>query len=270
MNLVRMNLYRFVRTKAVYVIMLVTVLSIGLVVLDQKSMSQEAWEAEMELLQQEGISTEDTGMTPGINFGMTPIRTVTEMSESYIGSGMLLVLIGIFAALFSNAERTGGYLKNLNSCSQNRSWIFMAKAVPVVVFAGLNIVLIPVMSAVFGLDTSDAFSKEAAYYLLIQWLLHAAFGMFVLTIMEMSRSLVVGMLIGIFSGMGIGVLLLSFLEGFFNGNGFFTSHMLVHMVRAIVVENVTSSLLAGVLTGIIGFLLYLVLGTYVFKKRDMC
>lgn len=269
MNLVRMNLYRFVRTKAVYVLLIITVLFMGLIILDQKSMSEEAWEAEMELLQAEGIDVDDTDENVGITFGMTPITSASAMTESLVSSGLLLVFTGIFAALFSNAERNGGYLKNLNSCAENRGQIFMAKGAPVAVFVLLSLLIVPLTSVALGLEAENIFSKELILYILVQWLLHLAYGIFVLTVMEVSRSLVVGMLVGIFCGIGVGVVLLSFIENAFRVNGLISSHMIVYIVRGLMLKNVMECLLPALLAGTIGFILYWIVGTLVFEKRDM-
>lgn len=269
MNLVRMNLYRFVRTKAVYVLLIITVLITGLIILDQKNMTEEAWEAEQELLQEAGISEEDADERVGINLGSSRITSVSAMTEATVGSGMILVFTGIFASLFSNAERNGGYLKNLNSCAQNKGQIFIAKGAPVAVFALINMLIVPLTAAVLGLDVTSILSKEFLLYIVIQWLLHSAYGIFVLTVMEVSRSLVAGMLVGIFLGMGVGVMLLGFIENVVRVNGLISSHMLVYVVRALMMENVMSSLLTALLTGIISFVLYWVVGTLIIKKRDM-
>lgn len=269
MSLIRMNLYRFVRTKAVYVLLLLTALFIVLAVVDQQTMSEEQWKTEMELLETEGIDVETSDEKVGVTLGLTPITSVYNMTTDILSSGLLLVFTGIFAALFSNAERNGGYLKNLNSCTQNKGWIFVAKGAPVAIFVLLGILTVICASEVSGLNMEGLFSKEFILYLIVQWVLHVAYGMFVLAVMEITRSLVAGMIIGIFFGMGVGNLAVNFIENIFHVNGLISSHMLVAVARALVPGNVMECLIPALLTGVIGVILYWMVGSKIFEKRDM-
>lgn len=130
MNLIRMNLYRFIKTKAVYVILIIAALLAGFLTLDMTS--EEGQALNQEIMQQEGIDAEDTA---GITIGLNIITSASEMTGELVGSGMILVLIAIFVALFSNAERAGGYLKNLNSCAGTKAQIFLAKTVQVMLLS---------------------------------------------------------------------------------------------------------------------------------------
>ena len=267
MSLIRMNLYRFIRTKTVYVLLLITVAIISLVILDQTSGTMPLDE---EILQQAGV---DADNEVGLTFGVSMITSVPQLTVEMLGSGILLVFTAIFAAIFSNSERAGGYLKNLNSCAGAKEQIFLGKIVPVMVFALLNLWIVPLAGVLVGApmglqQTAELFSGKFILYMTVQWMLHVAYGIFVLMIMELTRSLLAGILVGIFAGMGVGVMMISFVENIFRANGAITGHMLVYMIRIIAPENMGETLMMALLTATISIVLYMGIGALTFKTRD--
>lgn len=264
MNLIRMNLYRFIKTKSVYVILIIAAFLAGFLTLDM--VSEDGQAINQEILQQEGI---DVDQTAGITIGLNILTSASEMTGELVGSGMILVLIAIFAALFSNAERAGGYLKNLNACAGTKAQIFLAKMVPAMLFAFAILWIIPFVSVACGLQGNGLLTKEFFLYMAIQWLIHTAYGIFILMVMEISRSLVAGILIGIFAGMGVGVMLIQLIENAVIGQGIISGHMLVTMARMLNPENIVSSLIPAFVTGVISVIMYSVIGALTFQKRDI-
>lgn len=264
MNLIRMNLYRFMKTKSVYVILIVTALLTGFLAVDMESEEDQA--ISQELLQQEGIDADDT---IGLTIGMNVLSSASEMTGEMVGSGMIMLLLSIFVVLFSNAERAGGYLKNLNSCAGTKAQIFLAKIAPVMLFAFVILWIIPFVSVVSGLQGKDILTKEFLLYMTVQWLIHTAYAIFALMIMEITRSLVAGILIGIFASMGVGVTLIQFMENAVYGQGIISEHMLVSMTRMLTPENVVSLLAPALVTGVISVLAYSAAGALTFQKRDI-
>lgn len=266
MNLIRMNLYRFMKTKCVYILLIITVFLVGFSTLDMMSVESQALIQEM--MQQEGLE-ESSDFTAGITIGMNMITSASMMTGEYIGSGIILVFIAIFVALFSNAERAGGYLKNLNSCAGTKSQIFLAKLVPIIVFVFVILWIIPMVATACGLQGNDIWTKEFYLYMGIQWLIHTAYGIFILTIMEITRSLVAGMLIGIFVGMGFGVTFIQFVENVIIKQEIISRHMLVTMARMVIPDNVTSAIIPALITGMISVTAYSIIGAWTFQKRDI-
>ena len=264
MSLIRMNIYRFIKTKSVYILLLITAIIVGLLTMDQIS---GAAAVDYEIMQQAGIDMEESAV--GITLAVTPVTSVGVMSTELIGSGIVLVFTAIFAALFHNAERAGGYLKNLNSCAGAKEQVFFAKVIPVMLYVLLNLLIIPLVVKVLGMPGMDILTKDFMIYMVVEWLLHTAYGIFVLMIMEVTRNLVAGILSGIFVGMGVSVMLIGFVENAFHGNGIISGHMLVQMARVLTLENIMSSLIPALITGVISFVLYLVIGTLTFKKKDI-
>ncbi len=264
MNLIRMNLYRFIKTKTVYVILIITALLAGFLIMDQSSEKPQA--LNQEIMQQQNIDAHDTA---GMTIGLKIITSASMMTVEFVGSGMILMFIAIFVSLFSNAERAGGFLKNLNACSKSKEQIFLAKVVPIMIFVFMNLCIIPLVSVASGLQGDDIFSKEFVSYMAIQWLIHTAYGIFILTLMEITRSLVTGILVGIFTGMGVGVLIVQFVENAFHGSGIISEHMLAAMARMIVPDNIVSLMVPALMTGGISLIMYLVIGSLMFKIRDI-
>lgn len=264
LSLIRMNLYRCVKTKSLYIMLLITMAIVGFITL-MSSMEEAALDQEMIQQMEE---TEES--TVGIMIGADPITSGVMMTVEFIGSGLILLLVAIFTALFSNSERVGGYLKNLNSCAGSKEQIFIAKLAPVILFVTLEIAIIPLTALIMQLSLDRMLSKDFLLYLVAEWILHIAYGIFILMIMEISRSLVTGILCGVFLGMGVGVLLVNFLEStLLHMDGMLSAHMVVGMVRVLSYENILQVLLPAFGVGIIGSVAYLLIGTIIFKKRDI-
>lgn len=264
MNLVRMNLYRFMKTKSAYVILIIATILTGFLTLDMTS--EEGQAMNQELLQQEGIDAEQTA---GIAIGLTILTSASEMTGELVGSGMILVLVAIFAAIFSNTERAGGYLKNLNSCAGAKAEVFLAKIVPVMLFTFVILWIVPFVSVVCGLEGNGIWTKEFLLYMVAQWLIHTAFSIFILMIMEITRSLLAGILVGIFAGMGFGITLIQMIENAIHGQGIISGHMLVTVARMLMPENIVNLLFPALVTGVIGVMMYSVIGAVTFQKRDI-
>lgn len=264
MSLIRMNLYRFIKTKSVYILLLITAITAGLLTMDQKS---GAAAVDYEMMQQAEMDMEESAV--GITISAAFIESAGQLSGELIGSGIVLVFTAIFAALFHNAERAGGYLKNLNSCAGAKEQVFFAKVIPVMLYVLLNLLIIPLVVKVLGMPGMDILTKDFMIYMLTEWLLHSAYGIFILMFMEVTRNLVAGIMFGVFAPTGVGVMLIGFVENAFHGNGIISGHMLVQMARVLTLENIMSSLIPALITGVISFVLYLVIGTLTFKKKDI-
>lgn len=265
MNLIRMNLYRFMKTKSVYILLLITALLVGILVLDQNA--EGTAEMNQEIMQQAGIEEDES---VGLAIGFTFIASVVQMSEEMVNSGMLLMFTAIFAVLFSYTERMGGYLKNLNSCAGSKAQIFIAKIAPVMLFVALNLVVVPLTAKAFGLSGGGILTVKFAVYMAVQWLIHVAFGVFFLMLMEITRSLVVGLLCGVFLSAGAGLMLVNLVESMLlHMDGVISSHMLVSAARAFLMEEIPSALIPTLLSGVVALVIYTVIGVTVFKKRDI-
>ena len=85
LNLIKMNLYRLFKTRVFYVMLLTTVILTGLLA---------------------GMETESAS-------------TFGEFYASFASSGYVLIMVGVFAIVFSEEERKSGFLKNLLTSAQS-------------------------------------------------------------------------------------------------------------------------------------------------------
>ena len=94
LNLIKMNLYRLFKTRVFYVMLLTTVILTGLLA---------------------GMETESAS-------------TFGEFYASFASSGYVLIMVGVFAIVFSEEERKSGFLKNLLTTRSGKKNIFWLRS----------------------------------------------------------------------------------------------------------------------------------------------
>lgn len=266
LNLIRMNLYRFIKTKSLYVLLIITITMTGIIVTDQQTVDSEFEQAMIE----EAMAESDG--TVGVTLAMPADSTIPAfmaLFTTFINSGTILIFTGLFAVLFSNSERAGGYLKNLNSCAKSKGQIFLAKLPPVIAFVISEFLLIPLTVRLLGIPFEMTMITEFFLYVTAQLLLHIAYGVFMLMLMEAFRNLAIGILASIFIGGGVGILLVGFLENLIHIEGLISGHMLVGLSRMIAVDNISQCAITTLISGVVGMTMYLIIGTVIFRKRDL-
>ncbi|HKM21657.1 MAG TPA: PBECR4 domain-containing protein [Lachnospiraceae bacterium] len=179
-NLIRMNLFRFVHMKSLYVLTLITVFMCAVLVadnatnltlmLDDSASVQELEEAEQ--LKEE----EDTSV--GATFATDTVPTVADYTVEFFHSGILTLLFAIFTVLFVCSERDSGFLKNLCVCTEKRWYLIVARMASMLGFLVVQAVVVflsmLVTNAVFENYMEIGNLVLALPTLLIQILLHLA------------------------------------------------------------------------------------------------
>lgn len=272
MNLVRMYLYRLLHTRSIYVMSFVLILMVAFVTIDEGS--EQSQQAEQQLLEEQGVDAENTRESVGIV--MTPLSDVTKVSfyQEFMGSGVLLLFLSIFTALLSYKERDGGFLKNLNSCAKKRGYIFLAKVPAVIAFVSIQFLTLIVMLQIMCRGHANGDMQYLVWYIVSQFLLHIAFGTFILMIMELTRNLAAGLMTGIFFSIGIHILLLSMVENVLLGLGLPekllpSQYLIVSQVKMLMADGTGNGLFLSIIIGVVALILYLALGMWIFNKRDI-
>lgn len=215
-NAVKMELYRMVRMKSFYVMIIVmtalTFITTWVVDFETSYDQDTAQEVEQSIdmeLQEAEDSMESTEEADGVTIGMQASMpdddlsdvTLLDMAFSNLRSMIFAFYLAIFAVLFCGADFTSGYIKNFVGQAKSRTRLVAAKAVAMGIYTIGMLLLFLVVQAVangifFGYihigDLSSFFS-----YLAVHAVLHIAFVMICLAIVLVSRSTVISMIFAI-------------------------------------------------------------------------
>lgn len=268
LNLIRMNIYRLIKSKFVIGLIIVAVISsifaIGMVDVDESSL-------EYEIMMEQGVDATEKGFGFTITSMLEP--TVTQVMEGVLHSGLLLVTISVFAVIFSGGERNSGYLKNIVLPKKKKFYLFVAKLVPVSIFSVLC----------FAVSTLSVFCTVGQLELgaiallvpelVIQLLLHIAFAVCMLAYMELFRNQAIGLVVAIFGSMGLHVVVVNLLEEALAGIGIpefllFGKNMIVAAANGMAVD-MPEAFLSCTMTAVFGIIMYMVIGSVIFSKRDV-
>ena len=201
LNLIRMNLYRLVRMKSLYVIVIITVfMNIATMIIDEQMKSDPK---QAELLQM----AEETKDDPVSNIGMN--ITVTSRADGNYNfvdvmasplCGMLCaLLIGIFTVIFATADFSTGDIKNYGGAMKHRYQIVVSKVVSVAFYTVGFLVLFGVSGCigVYAAGHKVVFEKMGAAmgYLGVQTVLHIVFAAVITCICMILRSNLLSMIL---------------------------------------------------------------------------
>ncbi len=248
LNLIKMNLYRLFKTRVFYVMLLTTVILTGLLA---------------------GMETESAS-------------TFGEFYASFASSGYVLIMVGVFAIVFSEEERKSGFLKNLLTTRSGKKNIFLAK-IPVVFLYSLFMFLGELVASWFG----SLFWAPGIYFgrigslisfITFEVMLHTVFGIAMMALYEITRNTIIPTIITIFGSANLHGMLISFLEtklvsripalaGFMDKYGL-SRNFIVTKTEDLGISGVSVSYVNIIVVIVIGLILYSVMGTFIFTKRD--
>lgn len=235
-NAVKMELYRMVRMKSFYVMIIVmaAMTFITTWALDfersyyqdtaqesEQNMDMELQEAEESLEStedEEGIvigvqgdsnRQDETESEEGIVIGMQASMpdddlsdvTLLDMAFSDLQGMIFAFYLAIFVVLFCGADLTSGYIKNFVGQAKSRTRLVAAKAVAMSVYTiGMLLLFLGVQAVASGIFFGYIHIGDAGSffsYLAVQAVLHIAFVMICLAIVLVSRSTVISMIFSI-------------------------------------------------------------------------
>lgn len=216
-NAIKMELYRMVRMKCFYVIMLVMIVMTFMTTwaMDlQASQEQEATqgtEQSIEMTMQEEENSQNSDNPNEITIGMQASApesgfdysdiTVQDMAFSNLHGMIVAFYLAILAVLFCGADFNSGYIKNFAGQAKSRTGLLLAKAVAMSIYTIIMILLYLAVQTVanrifFGyIHFGDTGSFLP--YLGAQTVLHIAFILICMAIVLISRSTVISMILSI-------------------------------------------------------------------------
>ena len=204
LNLIKMDLYRMFRTKSLYVIWIVLAAALLFTTILCKTDYEILNEADA--VQQEQVAELTT---ENINVGMM-VTLPTEPGEKvtvfdiFFGNSQgkfYALFLVIFSVLFSTADISSGYIKNIGGQVQSRGALVISRAIALAVFTIMTLAGVFVFQAVangiiFGyLEWGDA--RAILLYFATEVVLHYALVLICMTIAVTLKNNVISMVIAV-------------------------------------------------------------------------
>ena len=282
LNMIRMELYRMFKTKSMYVIWLV--LAVGILFttgLSADEMKTYTMEEKQEMYEyatgQQKSDTVNLGMEVTVPTKPGDTVSVFDLFYGNIKGKFLALFMVIFAVLYSTADMTSGFIKNIAGQVRDRRRLVFAKGVSLFVYTVLTMLIFTGIQTVSNALFFDEFVfgpvKEFLQYAGIQTLLHFAFLMIVMCIAIVLRNNVISMMLSVCLCMNVLVIFYSFLDNMIAKAHIKNFHVLEYTVTgniSFLETNVTAKMAVTALAVSIAFVIVMIeVCSTVFKKRDI-
>ena len=282
LNMIRMELYRMFKTKSLYVIWLVLAAGIlfttGLSADEMKTYTMEEKQEMYEYATgQQKSDTVNLGMDVTVPTKPGDTVSVFDLFYGNIKGKFLALFMVIFAVLYSTADMTSGFIKNIAGQVRDRRRLVFAKGVSLFVYRVLTMLIFTGIQTVSNALFFDEFVfgpvKEFLQYAGIQTLLHFAFLMIVMCIAIVLRNNVISMMLSVCLCMNVLVIFYSFLDNMIAKAHIKNFHVLEYTVTgniSFLETNVTAKMAVTALAVSIAFVIVMIeVCSTVFKKRDI-
>lgn len=274
LNLIKMNLYRFFKTRVFYTTLLITVIGFGLLARLETEPSVQDTNQQIEQEEHVGIVASEE---------VTSTTSLEELFASFASSGFILIMTGVFAIVYSEEERKSGFLKNLLTSRKDKKNIFASKILIVLLYA-----LFMFMGALLAIRIGSL-GRGAGMYTVHSWLalirfivfeviLHTVFGIAMMSMYEITRNTIIPTMIAIFGASNLHGMLLYLLEGklvskFHSLAGFMdkyalSNNLIVTKIGELGDIGMPFPYLNVIIVMTIGLVFYSVIGMFIFTKRD--
>lgn len=278
LNLLKMDFYRMFRMKSLWVIWFVmALLIVGSTYLTQtevESESQDYMEAEGEL---SGEEPPNLGMNITVPTKAGEDVTVFDMVYANVHGKFVAVFIVIFAVLFSTADITSGYVKNIGGQVRNRGRLIVSKALLLVAYTVLTMGVYILIQAVsnwvfFGYIKWGNISRLLGYTG-TEIFLHYALALICMTLAIVVRNNVFSMILSVLLCMNFMVILYSFVDIFAEKIGIEGFNLLDYTVTgkisAISMDLTSKEIISSLSVAAVFVLVMILIGSIVFEKRDI-
>lgn len=282
LNMIRMELYRMFKTKSLYVIWLVLAAGIlfttGLSADEMKTYTMEEKQEMYEYATgQQKSDTVNLGMDVTVPTKPGDTVSVFDLFYGNIKGKFLALFMVIFAVLYSTADMTSGFVKNIAGQVRDRRRLVFAKGVSLFVYTVLTMLIFTgiqtISNALFFDELVFGPVKEFLQYAGIQTLLHFAFLMIVMCIAIVLRNNVISMMLSVCLCMNVLVIFYSFLDNMIAKAHIKNFHVLEYTVTgniSFLETNVTAKMAVTALAVSIAFIIVMIeVCSTVFKKRDI-
>ena len=282
LNMIRMELYRMFKTKSLYVIWLVLAAGIlfttGLSADEMKTYTMEEKQEMYEYATgQQKSDTVNLGMDVTVPTKPGDTVSVFDLFYGNIKGKFLALFMVIFAVLYSTADMTSGFIKNIAGQVRDRRGLVFAKGVSLFVYTVLTMLIftgiLTISNALFFDELVFGPVKEFLQYAGIQTLLHFALLIIVMCIAIVLRNNVISMMLSVCLCMNVLVIFYSFLDNLIAKAHIKNFHVLEYTVTgniSFLETNVTAKMAVTALAVSIAFVIVMIeVCSTVFKKRDI-
>ena len=282
LNMIRMELYRMFKTKSLYVIWLVLAAGIlfttGLSADEMKTYTMEEKQEMYEYATgQQKSDTVNLGMDVTVPTKPGDTVSVFDLFYGSIKGKFLALFMVIFAVLYSTADMTSGFIKNIAGQVRDRRGLVFAKGVSLFVYTVLTMLIFTgiqtISNALFFDELVFGPVKEFLQYAGIQTLLHFALLIIVMCIAIVLRNNVISMMLSVCLCMNVLVIFYSFLDNLIAKAHIKNFHVLEYTVTgniSFLETNVTAKMAVTALAVSIAFVIVMIeVCSTVFKKRDI-
>lgn len=282
LNMIRMELYRMFKTKSLYVIWLVLAAGIlfttGLSADEMKTYTMEEKQEMYEYATgQQKSDTVNLGMDVTVPTKPGDTVSVFDLFYGNIKGKFLALFMVIFAVLYSTADMTSGFIKNIAGQVRDRRGLVFAKGVSLFVYTVLTMLIFigiqTISNALFFDELVFGPVKEFLQYAGIQTLLHFALLIIVMCIAIVLRNNVISMMLSVCLCMNVLVIFYSFLDNLIAKAHIKNFHVLEYTVTgniSFLETNVTAKMAVTALAVSIAFVIVMIeVCSTVFKKRDI-
>lgn len=282
LNMIRMELYRMFKTKSLYVIWLVLAAGIlfttGLSADEMKTYTMEEKQEMYEYATgQQKSDTVNLGMDVTVPTKPGDTVSVFDLFYGNIKGKFLALFMVIFAVLYSTADMTSGFIKNIAGQVRDRRGLVFAKGVSLFVYTVLTMLIFTgiqtISNALFFDELVFGPVKEFLQYAGIQTLLHFALLIIVMCIAIVLRNNVISMMLSVCLCMNVLVIFYSFPDNLIAKAHIKNFHVLEYTVTgniSFLETNVTAKMAVTALAVSIAFVIVMIeVCSTVFKKRDI-
>ena len=282
LNMIRMELYRMFKTKSLYVIWLVLAAGIlfttGLSADEMKTYTMEEKQEMYEYATgQQKSDTVNLGMDVTVPTKPGDTVSVFDLFYGNIKGKFLALFMVIFAVLYSTADMTSGFIKNIAGQVRDRRGLVFAKGVSLFVYTVLTMLIFTgiqtISNALFFDELVFGPVKEFLQYAGIQTLLQFALLIIVMCIAIVLRNNVISMMLSVCLCMNVLVIFYSFLDNLIAKAHIKNFHVLEYTVTgniSFLETNVTAKMAVTALAVSIAFVIVMIeVCSTVFKKRDI-
>ena len=282
LNMIRMELYRMFKTKSLYVIWLVLAAGIlfttGLSADEMKTYTMEEKQEMYEYATgQQKSDTVNLGMDVTVPTKPGDTVSVFDLFYGNIKGKFLALFMVIFAVLYSTADMTSGFIKNIAGQVRDRRGLVFAKGVSLFVYTVLTMLIFTgiqtISNALFFDELVFGPVKEFLQYAGIQTLLHFALLIIVMCIAIVLRNNVISMMLSVCLCMNVLVIFYSYLDNLIAKAHIKNFHVLEYTVTgniSFLETNVTAKMAVTALAVSIAFVIVMIeVCSTVFKKRDI-
>ena len=276
-NLIKMDLYRLFRSTSTHV-MVILAASIAAFTIYMTYYGLNMVKEDLPP-SAESVDTESDDITFGIYVDTDPQWAggdidYSEMLGAQLQSGLLLILVSVFATLFVAAETRNGFVKNIAGQFRNRGIMVTAKLVALAV----QVLILLVTFALFVLFSSLIFwgnrivlasIPKLLQLASLQYLLHFAFACLIAFLCLLSNSAALSMTVGILLCSSLG----SLIYGLINrmaGDSFHIEEYMLEINISSVGAGVPSDVAVHAMFVGIGYILVtMMLSMLTVQKRDI-